>query len=149
MKITSLLACLCTIGLFSCGSGPAEKEEGITEEVSDFILPPPGTIVASDSTVIKDGLNNFHFKVRVETNEHTRKGTYTIVVEYGPNEKSSMFTLPKGGERLPVSIKKGDEYEYIVGFTYQGKFYEYYQVSFVPGHPPTTSVKNIKAWALQ
>jgi hypothetical protein len=149
MKLTFLLACICSVTLLSCGSQPSQKEDQPATEEAAFVPPPPGTVVASAATVIKDGLNDFDFKVRVETNEHTKKGTYTIFVTYGPNENSSMFTLPRGGEQLPISIRKGDEYEYIIGFTYQGKFYEYYQVSFVPGHPPTTSVKNIKAWALQ
>ncbi|HYD20285.1 MAG TPA: hypothetical protein VEB40_02330, partial [Flavipsychrobacter sp.] len=111
MKITFLFACLCCVGLLACGSEPAHKQEEVAVKTSyPGPPPPPGTVVAAESTIVKDGLNNFDFKVRVETNEHTRKGTYTIVVGYGPNENSSMFTLPKGGERLPVSIKKGNEY---------------------------------------
>jgi hypothetical protein len=149
MKLTFLLACICSFTLLSCGSQTSTTDEIPSSEEAAFVPPHPGTVVASESMVIKDGLNNFDFKVRVETNEHTRKGTYTIFVTYGPNENSSMFTLPRGGEQLPISIQKADEYQYIIGFTYQGKFYEYYLVSFVPGHPPTTSVKNIKAWVLQ
>lgn len=129
-------------------SKPAQTEE-TTEAPKKFIPPVPGTLIAKASMPIHDGLNDFDFKVRIEANEHTSKGTYTIFVSYGPNENSSMFTLPRGGEDLPVSIKQGTEYTYIIGFTYQGKFYDYYEVSFQPGHPPSTSVKNIKAWVLQ
>jgi hypothetical protein len=145
---TRILLVVLAIFLFSaCDGSKPRQDTAETEEA--FVPPPPGTLIAADSTEVKDGLNNFKFTVKVLANEYTNRGTYTVKLGYGPNENESMFTLPKGGAHLPISLRKNGEYSYIIGFTYLGEFFNYYEAVFQPGHPPSASVKNIKAYALQ
>lgn len=135
--------------LSACNGHPSKQADG-TAEVENIPTPAPGTIVAEDSMPVPDALNDLQFSVKVAANEYTSRGTYTIRISYSSSrEDSTMFTLPKGGANLPVFLKKGDEYSYIIGFTYLGQAYDYYEVSFLPGHPPSSSVRNIKAWVLQ
>jgi hypothetical protein len=147
--IFRLLPVLSAFILMSACNGSAPKQTDDTTEVENAPIPAAGTVVAADAMTIPDGLNDLKFSVAVAANGFTSRGTYTIRVSYGDREDSTMFTLPKGGARLPVFLKKGDEYSYIIGFTYEGQPYDYYEVSFLPGHPPSTSVRNIKAWSLQ
>jgi len=138
----------------SCNSntagGPATKSNSLlaVNDIDQYTPPPPGTIVATDSMpVTDDPLNHFTFSVKIKANEYSKKGTYSILASYGPNEGNGMFTMPRGGGNLkPVLRRSKEAYTYIIGFEYQHKFYEYYKVS---GSKGTIEIKNIKAYSFQ
>lgn len=142
------------IACCSCGNnsttGSDHKVSGLlaVNDIEQYTPPPSGTIVAADSMpVTNDPLNHFTFSVKVKTNEYSKKGTYSILASYGPNEGDGMFTMPRGGGNLkPVLRRSKEAYTYIIGFEYQRKFYEYYKVS---GSKGTIEIKNIKAYSFQ
>lgn len=105
---------------------------------------PVNSIIAADSTpVTEDKLNHFYFSVRIKTTDKTKYGTYLIEAVYGANTAESEFTLPKGGEYLKPVLKKGSKpYSYIVGFFFQNKFHEYYEVK---GGKSIISINPLKA----
>lgn len=124
--------------------------EGTKEEPAAFIPAKPGTVMAEKSVAVPESRpNNFTFKVKVLANEYTNKGTYTIAVLYGPDSNVSMFTMPKGAAHLLPEMKKAEGYHYIIGFTYMGKFYDYYEVQFNPGPPHSAKIGLIKAYVLE
>lgn len=106
--------------------------------------------MACDSMrVTNDPLNHFYFSVKVVANEASKYGTYTIKASYGPNDATSQFTMPKGGEHFLPVIQKGTEpYTYIVGFHYENNktFYDYYQVSAQRGQ---IAMKYLKAYSFK
>jgi hypothetical protein len=131
-------------------NAPDRKRAGLlaVNDIDQYTPPPPGTIVVADSMpVTDDPLNHFTFSVKVKANEYSKKGTYSILAAYGPNEGDGMFTMPRGGGNLkPVLQRSKEPYTYIIGFEYQHKFYEYYKVS---GSKGTIEIKNIKAYSFQ
>ncbi len=118
------LACLAACNSPGGGSGTAQNAKQ---------FPKPGAVVARDEMpVTGDSLNHFIFSVKVVADSSIAAGVYDIAVNYGPNMASGQFTMPKGGEDLPVSMRRGAEpYTFIVGFKMPGDttFYDYYQVS--------------------
>ena len=109
----------------ACKSGDSNKV--------DYTKMPAGTLVAADSMrVVEDTLNNFHFSVRVLTNEKTAdKGQYAVKTAWGFNEGETAFTLPKGGEHFTQVLRRQPApYTYNIGFNMDDDttFYDYFEV---------------------
>lgn len=133
----------------ACDNQPTTpNEEG--DAKAAYIPAPPNTVMVEDSVKVPESPNNFAFKVKVIANEYTAKqGTYTIAMVYGPDSNASMFTMPKGAAHLLPELKKKDGYHFVIGFTYMGKFYDYYDVQFTYGYPHRTKVHMIQAYMLE
>lgn len=105
---------------------PVEKKAEIIDEL------PAGTIIAADSTPIKEEqLNNFVFSIKISTTAKTNKGRYTIDAAWGYNTANREIVMPKNDYALvPVLKRTGDPYSYIIGFYLQDDttFYDYYAV---------------------
>lgn len=143
------LAASLLILLAACDNQPVAQKEEVDAKAA-FVPAAPNTVMAEDSVKVPESPNNFSFKVKVIATEYTAKqGTYTIAMVYGPDSNASMFTMPKGAAHLLPELKKKEGYHFIIGFTYMGQFYEYYDVTFTYGFPHTTKVHLIKAYVLE
>jgi hypothetical protein len=150
MKYAALFTLTIVLALLSCNEPQPKNTEVAKDAPIEFVPAEPGTVMAEESVaVLESRPNNFSFRVKVLANEYTKKGTYTIAVIYGPDSNASMFTMPKGAAHLLPEMKKGDGYNYIIGFTYMGKFYDYYEVIFDPGPPHRAKVSLVKAYVLE
>ena len=149
MNRISLFIFIAAVAFSSCSDSPKNSEQTPKDEKAEFVPAEPNTVMVADSVEITESPNKFDLKVKVIANEYTKKGTYTIAVIYGPDSNASMFTMPKGAAHLLPEMKRGGGYNFIIGFTYMGKFYEYYEVKFTYGNPHTTKLSLIKAYVLE
>jgi hypothetical protein len=138
-----------TIAFSACSEGRKSSEQTPKDAKAEFVPADPGTVMASEAVEVTESPNKFKLKVKVMANEYTKKGTYTIAVIYGPDSNASMFTMPKGAAHILPEMKRGEGYSFIIGFTYMGKFYDYYEVKFKYGNPHTTKLSLIKAYVLE
>ena len=146
MKKYFFLSTLCMLLIVACSS----KQSGHSghKDNNNYAPPPAGKVIASESQPItNDPLNHFNFIVKVITTEYSNYGTYTVEADWGPDNATNQFTMPRGGEHLKPVLKKGSEpYTYIVGFYYNNKFYDYYQVK---GAKNNIEMKYIKAYSFE
>ena|SRR2546423_433884 len=124
--------------LAGCSSTPSEKDKSNTTPETLWIPPAPGTIVAADSMkVTGDALNNAYFSVRLSVGEGNigkkNKGfRYDVHATYGKAVADGIIIMPFGGEHLKPLLRRGDGYNYIIGFipaiNGDTTFHEYYRI---------------------
>ena len=113
---TCLLAC----------NNPASQDN------KESAIPPPGTRIAHAAMDANDPLNKMEFAVTVFADSAINRGVYAVEASYGYDTVLGNFTMPKGGETYPPSLRKGtDSTTYVIGFTVPNDttFYEYYKIT--------------------
>lgn len=127
MKYTHLLIAL--ILFTACGN----EQQKSTTSFDHFYAPAAGTVVAADSTPIKeDELNDFYFSVRITTIDSSTEGAYILDAAYGVNEAQTRVIYPKLDRQIHPAIRLDTiPYSYVVGFHYNGSdtFKDYARVS--------------------
>lgn len=133
--------------LAACGNATSGNAAG-KHGNNNYTPPAAGTVIASQSTPItNDPLNHFDFTVKLIASEYSNYGTYTVKAAWGPDTATEQFTMPKGGTHLKPVLKKGTgAYSYVVGFYYDNKFYDYYQIK---GAKDNIEMKYISAYSFQ
>ncbi len=104
------------------------------QDITHFYAPAAGTVVAADSTPIKeDELNDLYYSVRLMATDSSGEGHYDMDAVYGYNEAHSVIVFPKLAKTIRPAIRLDTTmpYSYIIGFHYEGEqqFNDYARVS--------------------
>lgn len=104
------------------------------QDIVHFYAPAAGTVVAADSTPIKeDELNDLYYSIRLTATDSSREGHYDMDAVYGYNEAHSVIVFPKLTKTIRPAIRLDTTlpYSYIIGFYYEGErqFNDYARVS--------------------
>lgn len=128
--------------VIGCNSSPYNNE--------NHFIPNKGQNIDSLKEMVKeDTLNKAVFSVKIIADSMGREGVYNVNSVFGENVASSMFTMPKGGEKYkPILKKKSEMYTYIVGFHVPNDttFYEYYEISANKG---SILMRYVKSYTFQ
>ncbi len=145
------LLILFVLFISSCRNAAERKGAGGKEYADEkYIAPAPGTVIAADSVIIPDPLNELYFSVKIITNEYSGKGTYDIVVLHGYRDAVTQITFPKTDRYLQPVLKRVNEDEYVVGFHLENdtSFYDYYSVLYNTGSRDL-EMKYLKAYSFE
>ena len=132
MKVVWLLLPL--LLTLSCNNNTRNSDSATSgKNEYGIAIPAPGTVVAADSMVIPDPLNELYFSVRLVANEQSQNDIYDVVVRYGFNDATTQISLPRGADKplKPALKKSAQPFTYIVGF-YHGDdpaFNDYFLIS--------------------
>jgi len=105
---------LLLLAVLSCSDPQPNQTKDIP--TTNFNIPAPNTVVASDSMRIPDALNELYYSIEVVTTSQSRQGVYEVLVQYGYNEASTRITMPASEHPLIPVLKKNAPNEYIIGF---------------------------------
>lgn len=114
-------------------SSNAVGDTASKEQVNSYVVPKPGTVVATmEQAIANDDLNKRKFKVSVIADEHSDVGIYKVKLEYGFNINETTIELPEWTEGVVLKplLEKAEEQNYFkIGFgAGDGKFRELYDV---------------------
>lgn len=125
----------------------SESDTSATKKFGDG-TPPKGTVVAADSMIIPDPLNELYFSVAIVATDESQNGIYDIVARYGYNDAATSITIPDGGGKtITPAIRRANEpFAYHVGFFYgeDTTFNDYFLVSADKGQ---TKMRYIKSYS--
>lgn len=104
-----------------------------TKPFDHFYAPPKGSIIAADSTPIKeDMLNEFYYSAELRSTASSNEGSYMLKAAFGPNKAQTEVVYPKLQQQIVPTLKLDTTlpYSYHVGFTYKDDsfFHEYAKI---------------------
>jgi hypothetical protein len=148
MKV--VLPLLLLLITMSCNNNTknAESDTSATGKYVGANLP-KGSVIAADSVLIPDPLNELYFVVKILTNDQTGDGSYDVQANYGHNEAETQIEMPDGDKLIrPVIRKSLQPFTYTIGFTYGSdtSFNDYFEISSDRGQ---TRMRYIKSYSFK
>ena len=125
--------------LAGCRPAPSANNKPDIASGASWTPPPAGTIVATDSMKVENAPDNTYFSVQMSVAEgnsgkRTEGFKYNLHATYGNAVADSRIIMPFGGERMKPLLRRGDGYNYIMGFipgdiNGDNAFHEYYRIA--------------------